>query len=141
MGVSLTLCQKILNTAGNIFYQVVRTWRGVIMTIRKFFKAKNSVNTEHQLKSNLAWSVFQKKFEIKTKMVQEQQLQLKMTFLFFYWVELTFGNENLVGTRRTIKFLAGWGTPRIHIYIYIYIFIYIYLYIHIYIIHVIHIHI
>ena len=34
-----------------------------------------------------------------------------MAFLFFYWVELTFGNENLVGTRKLIKFL---------VYIYIY---------------------
>ena len=93
-----------------------------------------------------------KKSKIKTKMVQEQWLQLKMTFLFFYWVELTFGGEG-----RKIwwegggmsKFLAGGGTPPIppvgktRCYIYIYMYIYIYTYIYIYIIHIyiIHIHI
>ena len=30
-------------------------------------------------------------------MVQEQWLQLKMTFLFFYWVELTFGGKEKFG--------------------------------------------
>ena len=45
------------------------------------------MNTEHQLKPKLAWSVFQKSNEIKRKMVEEQWLQLKRTFLFFYWVE------------------------------------------------------
>ena len=34
-----------------------------------------------------------KEYEIKTKMVPEQWLQLKMAFLFFYWVELTFGGR------------------------------------------------
>ena len=36
------------------FYWVVGTCRGVILTIRTFFKAKNSVNAEYQLKSKLA---------------------------------------------------------------------------------------
>ena len=38
-----------------------------------------------------------KEYAIKTKMVQEQWLQLKMTFLFFYWVELTFGGREKFG--------------------------------------------
>ena len=42
---------------------------------------QHSMNTEHQLKSKLAWLVCQ---EIKTKMVQEQWLKLKMTFLLIY---------------------------------------------------------
>ena len=51
---------------GTFFYQVVRNWGGVILTIRKFFKTKNSifVNTKHQLKSKLAWSVFQKSMKL-----------------------------------------------------------------------------
>ena len=32
-----------------------------------------------------------KEYKIKTNMVQEQWLHLKMTFIFFYWVEMTFG--------------------------------------------------
>ena len=40
------------------------------MTNRKFFKAKNSVHTDHQLKSKLAWSAFQKSLLLK-KMVHE----------------------------------------------------------------------
>ena len=48
-----------------------------------------------------------------------------MTFLFFCWVELTFVNENLVATRRMIKFLVGWGTPRMGLPLYmLYIYIY-----------------
>ena len=34
-----------------------------------------------------------KEYEIKTKMVQEEWLQLKMTFLFFYSIEVTFGGR------------------------------------------------
>ena len=34
-----------------------------------------------------------KEYEIKTKIIQEQWLELKMTFVFFYWVELTFGGR------------------------------------------------
>ena len=38
--------------------------------------------------------MFQKSiYEISTKMVQEQWLRLKLTVLFFYWVELTFGGR------------------------------------------------
>ena len=37
-----------------------------------------------------------KEYEIKTKMVLEQLLQLKVMFLFFfYWIELTFGEEGI----------------------------------------------
>ena len=36
-----------------------------------------------------------KEYEIKTKMVQEQWLQLKMTFLFFYWVGFDFWWEGI----------------------------------------------
>ena len=52
------------------------------------------MNTEHQLKSKTKISMIclSKEDEIKTKMVQEQWMQLKIT-LFFYWVELTFGGR------------------------------------------------
>ena len=43
-------------------------------------------------------------YEIKTKMVQEW-LQLKMTLLFFYWVELTFGGER--HTYYTYTYIKG----------------------------------
>ena len=46
-----------------------------------FPKQEHSLDTEHQLKSKLAWLVCH---EIKTKMVQEQWVQLKMMFLLGY---------------------------------------------------------
>ena len=51
------------------------------------------MNTEHQLKSKIKISMIfvSKEYEIQTKMVQEQWLHLKKTFIFFYWVEMTFG--------------------------------------------------
>ena len=54
-----------------------------------------------------------KEDEIKTKKVQEQWLQLKMTFLVFYWVELTFvgRNKNLVWSGWMSKFLVRRGLP------------------------------
>ena len=76
-----------------------------------------------------------KEYEIKTKMVEQEWLQLKM-FLFFCWVELTFGGE---GRGEWANFWAGGGTPRIppvvktlYTYIHIYIYICTYIYIHIY---------
>ena len=55
-----------------------------------------------------------KEYEIKTKMVQEQRLQVKMTRLFFYWVEL--GGWWRRGAEGGMsKFLAGWGeSPQTH---------------------------
>ena len=52
------------------------------------------MNTERQLKSKWAWTACH---EIKTKMVQEQSLQLKMAFLLGY---------NLLGYN---LFSGGWG--------------------------------
>ena len=50
-----------------------------------------------------------KEYEIKTKMVQEQWLQLKMMFLFFYWVELTFGGrEKKFGGEAVNEQIFGW---------------------------------
>ena len=49
-----------------------------------FFKAKNSfLWILISIKPKLAWPVY-KKYEIKTKMVQEQWLQLKMKILVGY---------------------------------------------------------
>ena len=62
---------------------------------KNFSKLKQHfVNTEHQLKSKIKISMIcvSIEYEIKTKMVQEQWIQLKIT-LFFYWVELTFGGR------------------------------------------------
>ena len=47
------------------------------------------------IKIKISMICVSKEYKIKTKMVQEQWLQLKMTFLFFYWVELTFGGEGI----------------------------------------------
>ena len=67
---------------GGFFYPP-RWWQpgGVILAIRTFFKTKkqHSVNTEHQLKSKLAWPVCQK--SIKLKQIE--------------WGELAFGREGI----------------------------------------------
>ena len=42
------------------------------------------MNTELQSKSKLTWPVYPKEHEIKTKMEQEQWIQLKMLFLLGY---------------------------------------------------------
>ena len=86
------------------------------------------MNTEHQIKIKINMTCVSKKHEIKTKLVQEQCLQLKITFLFFYWVELAFDREE---GRNLSKFLAGGGrrlplSPSRENPIYIYIYIYIY---------------
>ena len=47
------------------------------------------------IKIKISMICVSKEYEIKTKMVQEQWLQLKMTFLFFYWVELAFDGEGI----------------------------------------------
>ena len=90
-----------------------------------------------------------KEHEIKTKMVREEWLQLKMTFLFCCWVESTFGGEGINiwwGRRWGNEQIFGWwvGLPHrpsredpIYIYMYIYKYIYIYIYnFHIYILHI-----
>ena len=125
-----------MNTGGGIFF--TRRWEPDeewFWRLENFSKLKQHfVNTEHQLKSKLAWSVFQE-YEIKTKMVQEQWLQLKMTFLFFIGL-----NWLLVGREEWANFWLVWedsphsevGKPCIYIYI-VYIYIYsIYIYIYIY---------
>ena len=74
------------------------------------------------IKIKISMICVSKEYEIKTKMVQEEWLQLKMTFLFFCWVELTFGGEG----RDEWAIFFGWGeTPPIPpvrktLYIYIY---------------------
>ena len=124
------------------FYQVVRTWGGVILTIRKFLKLKTAF-CEYwtSIKTKFSMICVSKEFEIKTKMVLEQWLQLERTFLFFCWVEFTFGfwrrgNKNLVGRRPEMKKLLackGWRDsplppiPPVGKILYIYIYIYIYI--------------
>ena len=54
------------------------------------------MNTEHQIKLKLAWPVCPKGYEIKTKMVQEQWLQVKMTFLLGYNLKVGM-IKNLMG--------------------------------------------
>ena len=58
----------------------------MILTIQAFLKAKNSilqhsVNTQASIKIKISMTCVPQVYEIKTKMVQEQWLQLKMTFL------------------------------------------------------------
>ena len=56
---------------------------------KKFSKLK-VVNCEYwtPIKIKISMTRVSKEYKDETKMVQEQWLQLKMTLLFFYWVEL-----------------------------------------------------
>ena len=88
-------CQKVVNTAGGNFFagwwEPKEEW---FWRFKPFSKLKTTF-CEYltSIKIKISMTCVSKEYEIKTKMVQEQWLQLKMTFLFFYWVELTFGGE------------------------------------------------
>ena len=88
----------------------------MILTIWRFFKAKSNILwILNIIKIKISMIGVSKEYQIKTKKVQEQWLRLKVTFLFFYWVELTFGGEGIKiwwgggGGGGKIKFLAGLG--------------------------------
>ena len=61
---------------------------------KKFSKLKTAFYEYWtSIKIKISMICVSKEYETKTKMVQEQWLQLKMSFLSFYWVELTFGGR------------------------------------------------
>ena len=63
-------------TLKEIFYKIVEIWRGVILTIQTFFKAKkNILLTLIKVKINMIW-VF-KEYKVKIKMAQKQWQQQK----------------------------------------------------------------
>ena len=75
----------IKNFTGRIFYQVKGSWGGVILRIQTFFKAKNSSwKCWKSIKIKINMTCVSKKYESKTKMEQEQWLQLKMLLLLGY---------------------------------------------------------
>ena len=69
----------------NNFYFLVldylQSW--VILTIRTFFEAKNSFLWILNIKIKISMTCVSKEYEIKTKMVQQQWLQLKMFWLSY----------------------------------------------------------
>ena len=79
------------NFDGEIFYQVVGIWGGVILTIQTFFKAKHkqhSVNTEIQL-FKITMTCVYKEYEVKTKLVQQQGLKLKIIKAKSFYLAIT----------------------------------------------------
>ena len=71
------------------------------------------MNTEHQLKSKLAWSVFQKSMKLKQKWYRSNGYSWKWYFYLFIglnWL-LVVGNKNLVGRGWMSKSLVGGTTP------------------------------
>ena len=54
------------------------------------------MNIEHQSKSKLAWPVYTQ-YEIETKKVQEQWLQLKWSFPWFMIAKLLFSKGLAIG--------------------------------------------
>ena len=69
----------------NNFYFLVldylQSW--VILTIWTFFEAKNSFLWILNIKIKISMTCVSKEYEIKTKMVQQQWLQLKMFWLSY----------------------------------------------------------
>ena len=81
----------VRNFDGEIFYQVVGIWGGVILTIQTFFKAKrkqHSVNTEIQL-FKITMTCVYKEYEVKTKLVQQQGLKLKIIKAKSFYLAIT----------------------------------------------------
>ena len=68
------------------------------------------MNTEHQLKSKLAWSMFEKSMKLKQKMVQKQWLATAKNDVFiFYWVDLPFdGTGKKFGGEGVNEQIFGW---------------------------------
>ena len=99
-----------------IFYQAGGIWGRVILMIRAFFKAKNSfLRILNINKIKFSMTCLSKEYEIKTKLEQEQWLQLKLTFLLVYnlkiviqWGELTFGGGEVYWGERRQSF-SRWG--------------------------------
>ena len=84
-----------LGTAGGIFF--TRWWepdKEWLWWFENFSKLKTAF-CEYwtSIKTKISVICVSKEYECKTKMVEEQWLQIKKTFLFFYWVELTFGGS------------------------------------------------
>ena len=70
---------------------VVGTWRGVILNIRSFSKLKTAFCkywTSNKIKISMSMNCVNKEYEIKTKMIQQQWLQLKMKFFLGYNMSL-----------------------------------------------------
>ena len=96
---------------GNFFDWVVRAWGGVILTIWTFFKA-NSILWILIISIAISMACVSKECEIKT-MVQEQWLQLKMKWCFYWVITWKFlfsgggidfwweGNKNVVAGEST----------------------------------------
>ena len=70
---------------GEFFYRKLGTWGGMILTIRTFLKVKTAFCEYWTLiKIKITMIYVYKEYEIKTKMVQEHWLQLRMKFLLGY---------------------------------------------------------
>ena len=98
-----------MNTSGGIFLPDGENLR------RSDFDHSKTAFCEYwkSIKINNSVTCVSKEHVIKTKLVQEQCLQLKMTFLFFYCVELTFGGQGIkvwwVRRRGNEQVLGWWG--------------------------------
>ena len=105
---------KLVKTAGFFFTRWWESEEEWLWWFENFSKLKTAF-CEYwtSIKIKISMICVLKEYEIKTKMVQEQWLQLKRMFLFFIrlnWL-LVGGNKNLVGRESISKFFDEWGTP------------------------------
>ena len=109
----LTVCSSIsspINLVNNIFASV----HYLVFNIKWFWRFKHfsKLKTEYQLKSKLAWSVFQKSMKLKQNGTGAVNTAKNNVFIFFLlaWIDFWWGgNKNLVGMGAMRKFLAGGG--------------------------------
>ena len=64
-------------------------WKGVILTIRTFFKAKNNIlYILTSIKIKIYMTCVYEEYKVKIKTVYEQRLQLKMKLLSGYKMKI-----------------------------------------------------
>ena len=74
---------------GDLIYMVVGTWGEVILTIRTFSRPKTTFCKYWTfIKIKIGLTCVYKEYEVKIKLVQVHQLQLKMKFLVGYNMEI-----------------------------------------------------
>ena len=96
------------------------------------------MNTEHQLKSKLAWSVLKKSMKLKQKWCRSSNNRSAKNDVFIFllgWTDFWWGgNKNLVGRGEWANFwlvVVTFFIPPVGKALYIYIYIYTYIYIYI----------
>ena len=110
LGVSLNLCQKVVNTAGGIWWEFEEEW---FCPFENFSKLKTAF-CEYwtSIKIKISMICVSREYEVKAKMVHEQWLQLKMKFFLLGWIDFWWeGIKIWWGGGKWANFWLVGGTP------------------------------